>query len=209
MKNAVSAPRRRRRGAYIPRRTSRIARVADDSRDALGEDEAMRITDRHAMRRTLLVLAAAGALVVSAFTVATTETGGADAASPEGTVRGFLIAAVVDRGGVGACRYLTGHAVRELDAVEPRDTSCEAALSSARLRLGDEWLNQESSVKRLSYSVEQRGARAWVTVSTDGAARTFGLRKAGPRERAEFLPPPTPWRIDSGVDALVSRSPRS
>jgi hypothetical protein len=184
---------------------TRFTPAADDTRGALGHHQAMRSSDRQVMRRTLLVLAAAAVLAVSAFALAAAKTGGAAAASPEGTVRGFLIEAVVNRGGVRACRYLTGGAVRALAAVEPPDTSCEVALSSARLTLGDERPNQESSIKRLAYSVEQRGARTWVTVSADGAAQTFGLRKSSARELTEFQPPPTPWRIDSGVDVLVSR----
>jgi hypothetical protein len=39
-----------------------------------------------------------------------------------------------------------------------------------------------------------------VTVSAGGASLTFGLHRATATELAEFQPPPTGWRIDSGVE---------
>jgi hypothetical protein len=120
-------------------------------------------------------------------------------------VRDFLIVAAVDRNSVVACRYLMAHAVRRVQNVELPQPSCEIALSAARLRLGSRLIDQESAVKGLTYRVEQRGARARVTVSANGATLAFGLRRATATERDEFQAPPTLWRIDSGVERLVGR----
>lgn len=159
---------------------------------------------RRAVRRTALVVAATAVLAVSAVALGTALGRDTGAGSPAGTVRDFLIVAAVDRNSVVACRYLTAHAVRRVDNVELPHTPCEIALSAARLRLGGRLVEQESAVKGLAYRVEQRGTRAVVTVSADdGAALTFGLRRATATERDEFQAPPTPWRIDSGVERLV------
>lgn len=161
--------------------------------------------DRRAVRRAVLILGATAAIAVGAVALAAAVAHDTGSGTPEHTVRDFLIDAVVDSDGFGACRYVTRHALVEVHAVEPPGTSCEAALSSARLTLGGEIVDREAAVKRLSYHVERRDGRAWVTVGADGAARTFVLRRGSRRELAEFEAPPTPWRIDSGVDALVRR----
>jgi hypothetical protein len=159
---------------------------------------------RRAVRRTALVIAATAVLAMSAVALGTALGRDTRAGSPTGTVRDFLIVAAVDRNSVVACRYLTAHAVRRVENVEPPHTSCEIALSAARLRLGGRVIDQESAVKGLTYRVEQRGTRAGVTVSADdGAALTFGLRRATATERDEFQAPTTLWRIDSGVERLV------
>ena len=159
---------------------------------------------RRALRRTAMLVAATAALAVSAVALGTALGRDTGAASPTGSVRDFLIVAAVDRNSVGACRYLTAHAVRRVENVEPPHTSCEIALWAARLRLGGRLIDQESTVKGLTYRVEQRGTRAGVTVSADdGAALTFGLRRATATERDEFQAPATLWRIDSGVERLV------
>jgi hypothetical protein len=158
---------------------------------------------RRAVRQTVLLMAGTAALAVSAVAFGTALDRDTGAASPAGTVRGFLIEAAIQNNGVVACRYLTPEAVRSLAAAEPPDTSCESALWSARLMMGGRLIDQESAVKGLSYRVEQRGERARVTVSGNGAARTFTLRRATASELDDFRPPPTPWRIDSGVDGLL------
>ena len=160
--------------------------------------------DRRAVRRTVLALGAAVAIAASAFALAVAGGHDIDAGSPEDTVRDFLVTAVVDGDGVDACGYLTPRAVLALRTVEPRDTTCHEALTRARLELGGDSVDDEAAVKGLSYRVERRGERAWVTVSARGAARTFALRRASRQERLEPDPPPTPWRIDAGVDPLVT-----
>jgi hypothetical protein len=158
---------------------------------------------RRAVRQTLLLMVATAVLAVSAVALGTLLDQDTDTAYPAGTVRAFLVTAAVDHNGVVACRYLTPHALRQLQRALPPDTSCEAALSFQRLRLGGRLIDQESDVKGLAYRVEQRGGRARVTVSVDGAARSFELRTATATERDEFQPPPTQWRIDSGVEGLA------
>jgi hypothetical protein len=115
-----------------------------------------------------------------------------------------LITAVVDGNSVDACGYLTPRAVAAFREVEPRFTTCDEALTRARLVLGGEDIDDEAAVKGLAYRVERRGGRAWVTVSAHGAALTFGLRRASSQERGEFDPPRTSWRIDAGLDPLLT-----
>jgi hypothetical protein len=158
---------------------------------------------RRAVRHTALFMAATAVLAVSAVALGTAIGRDSDAGSPASTVRAFLIDAAVEHNGVVACRYLTPHALRRVLDVEPPHSSCETSLSFRRLTLGGRLIDQESAVKALKYRVEQRGGRARVTVSGDGAAHSFGLRRATATELDEFQRPPTPWRIDSGVDGLA------
>jgi hypothetical protein len=111
--------------------------------------------------------------------------------SPRGTVRGFL-GDVVDNDGVSACRYLTGRA-----RGESAGGSCQAFIGAVSLRLGGHAITSAAQLDRLTYAT--RGH----TVTVGG--RRFVLTRATPAARAEFLPPPTPWRIASGVGRL-SRS---
>jgi hypothetical protein len=160
-------------------------------------------TSSRYLRRTVLAFAVMVALAAGAFIAADVARHDTGAGSPAGTVRDFLITAVTDRDGTDACTYLTADAVRELAFAEP-DTECPTALAPAHLTLGGEALADGASVKGLAYHVRQSGGRAWVTVSAHGATHTFTLRRATAEERAEFDPPDTPWRIDTGVDALVA-----
>jgi hypothetical protein len=156
------------------------------------------------VRRTGLALALVAVLAVATVALAATTSAGAGSGAPAATVRSFLIDASVDQAGVEACRYLDAHARAQVERAEPPHSSCEIALSAARLRLGAENVDSEAAVKRLSYRVEQAGDVARVTVGGHGAERTFTLRKATARERDEFRAPPTPWRVDSGAAALVA-----
>jgi hypothetical protein len=159
---------------------------------------------RRAVRQTALLMAGTAALAVGAVALGTALDHDTGAATPEGTVRSFLMEAAIENNGVVACRYLTSGAVRRLAAVEPRDTSCENALRAARLTVGGRLIEQESALKALDYRVEQSGERARVTVSGNGAARSFMVRRATASELDEFQPPPTHWRVDGGVNALLT-----
>jgi len=160
---------------------------------------------RRAVRRTIGLVVATAVLAVSSVALGATLGHDEDRGSPAETVRDFLTVAAVDGNGVAGCRYLTSAAVRRLEAAEPSPSSCEIALWSARLELGGRVIDQESEVKGLTYRVEQRGGVARVTVSAGGGAHTFVLRRATASELREFQAPATTWRIDSGVDGLVSR----
>ena len=127
-------------------------------------------------------------------------------ATPEDTVKSFLIWGVVDHNGFEACRYLTRAAVLESHALGyAQDADCQAMFDTASLRLGSVQIGEESQVKRLSYRVSQQDRRAEVTITGDGASRVFLLRRGTAEELGEFDEPPTPWRIDSGVSALLPR----
>jgi hypothetical protein len=159
--------------------------------------------ERRATRRALMGLAAAAVVAVAAFLGARAVARDDASGTPAHTVRDFLIAAVAERNGLGACAYLTPHAVDEVLAAEPHGAQCRTVLLSAGLTLGSQAVRLESTFKGLTYDVEQRSARARVTVRGYGGAHTFLLRKATQAELSEFQPPPTSWRIDSGVSALV------
>jgi hypothetical protein len=160
-------------------------------------------TDRRAVRRTAIVLAIALLLVASAVAYGTVRGRDTHAGSPVGTVRSFLIVTAIDHNGVVGCRYLTVEESHRLQVAQPAHPSCAIALTARRLTLGGRTLDDEAAVKRLTYRSRQSGDRATVTVSGNGGSITFGLRRATASERAEFQPPATDWRIDSGVDGLA------
>jgi hypothetical protein len=195
--------------AYGERRTARFIPAADDSPRPPGEHPGMASNvapsslERRAVRATLLGFAVTVLVAVAALLGARAAARDLDPGSPGGTVRDFLVTAVAESNGVGACTYLTAHAIRQVAAVEPPHTGCHAALTSAGLTLGSRTVGLESTIKGLTYHVEQRGDRASVTIEDDGATHTFALRRATPSERREFMPPATSWRIDSGVAPLV------
>lgn len=161
--------------------------------------------DRRAVRTTVIVFAVTAVVAVAALAAAAAVTHDDDSGSPQHTVRDFLVSAVVDQEGLVACPYLTDHALQRVRAFEPRGMSCVTAMASAGLTLGGERVDAESEVKALSYRTERRGQQVRVTVSTGDAAHTFVLLPATRTEMDEFSPPPTQWRIDSGIDALMPR----
>jgi hypothetical protein len=158
--------------------------------------------DHRALRRVAIAVAVGIALAVSAVAFGTTHERDVGAGSPAGTVRAFLIDTGVDHYGVDGCRYLTVQARRRLQRA-PSHPSCAIALSQRQLRLGGRVIDDEGAVKALDYRSEQDRTRALVTVSGNGASLSFGLRRATAGERAEFRPPPTGWRIDSGISGLA------
>jgi hypothetical protein len=116
-------------------------------------------------------------------------------ASPQGTVRGFL-GAVVDRDGVGACPYLTAGARRDF---ERHGATCEDFFGQSELRLGGHAFPSDGSLAALRFASHGRV----VTVSGHGHTMRFVVRPASARERTEFEPPPTPWRIASNIGHLA------
>jgi hypothetical protein len=161
--------------------------------------------ERRAVRMTVIAFAVTAVVAVAALAAAGAVTHDDDSGSPQHTVRDFLVSAVVDQEGLAACPYLTDYALQSVRAFEPRGMSCVTAMASAGLTLGGERVDAESEVKALSYRTERRGKGVRVTVSTGGAAQTFVLLPATRTELGEFDPPPTQWRIDSGIDALLPR----
>jgi len=116
-------------------------------------------------------------------------------ASPQGTVRGFL-GAVVDRDGLSACRYLTAGARRDF---ERHGATCEDFFGQSELRLGGHAFTSDGSLAALRFASHSRT----VTVAWHGHTMRFVVRPASARERTEFEPPPTPWRIASNVGRLA------
>lgn len=121
---------------------------------------------------------------------------------PAATLRDFLVAAVEDRDGVAACRYLTRRAQLEIETAGAPNAGCAPTMALAHLSLPGG--QQESAVERLSYQTRQRGGQTSVSVSAHGSVWTFTLRTASSDELNEYKAPPTPWRIDTGVGVLLS-----
>jgi hypothetical protein len=159
--------------------------------------------DRRAVRRGAIAVVVLLVLAASAVAVGTALSRDRVAGTPIDTVRSFLIDTAIDHNGVFGCRYLTVEAQRRLQDAQTPHPSCEIALSHRQLTLGGRTLDTEAAVKGLSYRAVQSGGRARVTVSANGASLTFGLRRATASEKAEFQPPPTDWRIDSGAGGLA------
>ncbi len=150
---------------------------------------------RHPWVAWLVPGAAAVALLVPLAVTSVARAPLRPGADPRGTVRGFL-GAVVDRDGVGACRYLTAGARRSF---ERRGATCEDFFGESELRLGGHGFTSDGSLAALTFASHGRV----VTVSWHGHVMRFALDPASARERTEFQPPPTPWRIASGVSRLA------
>jgi hypothetical protein len=159
--------------------------------------------ERRAVRTGAIAVAVAVLLAAGAVAFGTARGRDTQAGSPVGTVRSFLIGTAIDHNGVDGCRYLTVEARRRLQDAQSPHTSCEIALSHRQLTLGGRTLDNEAAVKALSYRGQQHGPDARVAVSANGASLTFGLHRATAGEVAGFQPPPTDWRIDSGVQGLA------
>jgi len=151
-------------------------------------------------RRRLSALAAAAALAALLGPLLVPAIGRGSLAPPATTVRDFLGAAVVDRDGVSACRYVAAAERARLDDRE-RDT-CERFFGGATLRLGRETIDANAQLAAARYTVTARGHDRLVTVSAAGGSATFLVAPASAVERAEFMAPPTPWRIAAGVARL-------
>ena len=82
--------------------------------------------------------------------------------------------------------FWTGFAIRPVGAVV----------------LGGLAVASDGQVDALHSSVRSAGPERIVTVSHAGRSIRFTLRRGNEVELSEFAPPPTPWRIDAGVDRL-------
>lgn len=153
------------------------------------------------LRRGVILLAAFGLAALVAVVLVVRWSRTETTATPSGTVKAFLLASVVDNNGFEACRYLDTATLRE---ARSSGASCESMLSGARLRLGPEQIDREAEVEQLTYRARLRDGRAAVTVTAHGTSRLFLLRRGDAEELEEFQAPPTPWRIDSGVAAVLT-----
>jgi hypothetical protein len=159
-----------------------------------------------ALRKALIAFLATAALVVCAAAVAAAVSHDDDSPTPAHTVRDFLVAAVAQHAGITACPYLSQQAQARLAAREPRGMSCTTAIADhAHLDLGSD-VDTEAAIKALDYRTEAEAhGRERVTVSASGHGVSFVLRRATQSELVAFSAPPTPWRIDAGLDAVMSR----
>ena len=110
-------------------------------------------------------------------------------AGPQGTVRGFL-GAVVDRDGVGACRYLTAGARRDF---ERTGATCEDFFGQSELRLGGHGFTSDGSLAALTFASRRPRrdglmGRARDAASSSAPPRRASVRSSSPRRRRGASP---------------------
>jgi hypothetical protein len=120
----------------------------------------------------------------------------------EQTVRDFLVATYVDTDGEAACGYLSLHEQRQVTAFAG-STTCRDALNdpAAASELAAA-MTTSRQVRDLPAGVTLAGGDA--TVRLGGGV--FLLRPATAKDQSQFNAPPSYWRIDSGVTALLRRT---
>jgi hypothetical protein len=149
---------------------------------------------------------AAMAALVAAIVVperAAAKPHGATPATADATVEHFLTVGIVEDNAYLACQYLTPAAQQRVARVAGTPT-CRAALTASPPSFAG--IQSDADVKALSMRATVRGGRATVVVTPPagrGGPATFGLRPATPRDYDAFQAPPDPWRIDSGVRAVL------
>jgi hypothetical protein len=125
--------------------------------------------------------------------------------TPQATVRDFLTTAVVDNNGPVACTYLTQAAQVSAAGTRPGVApGCDIFFNDAGLTLGGLQVQSNADLNQLSYRVVPRGADRLVEVGHGGQRISFLLRPADAAGLAEFRPPPTGWRVTSGIAVLGS-----
>ncbi len=128
---------------------------------------------------------------------------GADADDPRVAVREFLVAAAVDHNGEAACSFMTGRARRQAERRVGEGVTCQEAFDDAELSLDGTDAPTGRQIYDLPVEIRGDGSAREAIVRVDGRIRSFRLVRADPNEQAEFEPPDTEWRIDSGAAFLV------
>jgi hypothetical protein len=162
-----------------------------------------RILDGQARARAGRVL---GAVTVVALVTAAVPFGGAAVArardgAPEATVRGYLTAAAVDGDGVSGCRYLSQRTRAQFERASGQ--TCDSFFGDRTVRIGGEAIDSNAQLAAAHYTVTTAGRDRLVTMTYAGQSIRFRLAPATTVERQEYLAPPTPWRIASGVQGVV------
>lgn len=172
-----------------------------------GEEEAAPAPGATAARRSsaLLVSAAVVVAVGAVVAVAAVLVAGRDEsqASPQRTVRDFLIAAVVENDGRAADTYLTPHGRREAVRLGGEDDGSREALDGVALVGPSGAVTTERQVEQLKLGAHVNGSHATVDVPTAQGMRRVRLTDEGARGTDEFDPPPTPWRINGRLTAVL------
>jgi hypothetical protein len=158
----------------------------------------------------VLALAATAALVAAGTGIATAaHHDDTRAQTPPAAVRDFLVVALVDHDGNAATNYLTPRARQEIAALAPPGSRATVAQLLADLTLDGPHgapVTTEHAVDALPLRItDNNGNRVEITLPTAAGPRTLTVVDAFPAgDDADFDPPPTPWRIDAGLGALVS-----
>ena len=175
--------------SLLARLALELARMLDDGRSRA-----------RAVRAVSAVAALALLAAAVPFGVPAIARAGDDGAS-EATVRGYLTAAAIDGDGVAACRYLSQGTRAQFERASGQ--TCETFFGSRTVMLGGRALDSNAQLAAARYAVTAAGPDRLVTMTYAGQRIRFRLEPATTAERQEYLAPPTPWRIASGVDAVL------
>jgi hypothetical protein len=155
--------------------------------------------------RAVVLGVVATAMLVLAVTLpehAAARAAPAPVVQAEDTVRGFLIAAVVNDDAYLGCQYLTPAEQARVARLAGRGATCQEALVASQPRFAGVRSVAQLNAVRLRAVV--RDDRARVSAQLPGGKPvTFILRRATPAELNAFEAPQVPWRIDSGVTSLL------
>jgi hypothetical protein len=130
---------------------------------------------------------------------ATTTASSLTSVSAARTLRNFLTAEEVAGAGNVACTYLSVAEQQRVAAADGNGATCRGALDDLA---GQVPLVQASSAIAMHHlPVATEPVRGGIRAVVEGHA--YDLRRAVGPDLAEYRAPPTPWRIASGVAALV------
>ncbi|MCK9250501.1 MAG: hypothetical protein M0P31_16190 [Solirubrobacteraceae bacterium] len=127
--------------------------------------------------------------------------------APETAVRDFLSHAVSTGNGQRACDHLTAAGQQQVAGAAAKDeqdaaVGCRIGMERSVLVVDGEFVDDLNEVKDLDYEAETEGHDATVTVSGEGLKPiTFRLKHDD--ALGNLYEPSTPWRIESGAEALV------
>jgi hypothetical protein len=149
-----------------------------------------------------LIATAALVLAVTLPEHAAARTAPATVAQAQTTVRGFLVAAVLQHDAYLACRYLTPAERRRVARHAGPGADCQQAFVAAAPTFPG--VRSVLGLQALRLRAVVRGERAEVAAPRPGLApATFVLRRATIAELNEFQAPQVPWRIDRGALAVL------
>jgi hypothetical protein len=155
-------------------------------------------------RAIVLGLAATAALVLAVTLPehAAARTAPATVARAQATVRGFLVAAVLEHDAYLACQYLTPAERRRVARHAGRRTDCQQVFVAAAPTFAG--VRSVTQLRALRLRAVVRGERAEVVAPRPGLTPvTFVLRRATIAQLNAFQAPQVPWRIDRGALALL------
>ncbi len=126
--------------------------------------------------------------------------------TPQGTVRDFLTAAVINHDQFTAGQDLTPAAERSVTQSASHPDN-DVFFGSSHLTLGGLAVLSTTQLHELTYTVTRAGADRIVRVSHGGQSITFRLQPSAPNTTPGVNGPRSPWRVASGVTSLDRAQP--